>query len=32
LVANKVHCKKRLPIFPSPAGKTGMSLTKLSVG
>ncbi len=23
-----VHCKKRLPIFPSPAG---MSLTKLSL-
>jgi hypothetical protein len=26
---DKVHCKKRLSIFPSPAG---MSLTKLSMG
>jgi hypothetical protein len=25
----KVHCKKKLAIFPSPAG---MSLTKLSLG
>ncbi len=25
---NKLHCKKRLAVFPSPAG---MSLTKLSL-
>jgi hypothetical protein len=26
---NQIHCKKKLAIFPSPAG---MSLTKLSLG